>query len=46
MGRDFTALEPKTKWVTDLTEIKTGQGKQYLFIVLDLFGQDVVTCGW
>ena len=27
LERDFTALEPETKWVTDITEIKTGQGK-------------------
>lgn len=44
MERDFTALEPETKWVTDITEIKTHQGKLYLCIVLDLFDQRVV--GW
>ncbi|MBN4953748.1 IS3 family transposase [Stenotrophomonas maltophilia] len=44
LERDFTALEPETKWVTDITEIKTGQGKLYLCIVLDLFDQRVV--GW
>ena len=44
LERDFTALEPETKWVTDITEIKTPQGKLYLCIVLDLFDQRVV--GW
>lgn len=44
LQRDFTALEPETKWVTDITEIKTQQGKLYLCIVLDLFDQRVV--GW
>ncbi len=44
LERDFTALEPETKWVTDITEIKTGHGKLYLCIVLDLFDQRVV--GW
>lgn len=44
LERDFTALEPETKWATDITEIKTGQGKLYLCIVLDLFDQRVV--GW
>ena len=44
LERDFTALEPETKWVTDITELKTGQGKLYLCIVLDLFDQRVV--GW
>ena len=31
-------------WVTDITELKTGQGKLYLCIVLDLFDQRMV--GW
>lgn len=44
LERDFVALEPETKWVTDITEIKTGEGKLYLFIVLDLFSQLVL--GW
>ena len=44
LERDFTALEPETKWVTDITELKTGEGKLYLCIVLDLFDQRVV--GW
>lgn len=44
LERDFTALEPETKWVTDITEIKTGEGKLYLCIVLDLFDHRVV--GW
>lgn len=44
LERDFTALEPETKWVTDITEIKTDEGKLYLCIVLDLFDQRVV--GW
>ena len=44
LERDFTALEPETKWVTDITEIKTDGGKLYLCVVLDLFSQLVV--GW
>jgi len=44
LERDFTALEPETKWVTDITELKTGEGKLYLCIVLDLFCHRVV--GW
>lgn len=32
------------KWVTDITEIKTQQGKLYLCIVLDLYDQRIV--GW
>lgn len=44
LERDFTALEPETKWVTDITEIKTGEGKLYLCVVLDLCSKLVV--GW
>lgn len=44
LERDFLALEPETKWVTDITEIKTQQGKLYLCILLDLYDQRIV--GW
>jgi len=44
LERDFTALEPDTKWVTDITEVKTQQGKLYLCVVLDLFSKLVI--GW
>jgi putative transposase len=44
LERDFSALETETKWVTVITEIKTGKGKLYLCIVLDLFDQRIV--GW
>ena len=44
LERDFTALEPETKWVTDITELKTGEGKLYLCIILDLFSKLVI--GW
>ncbi len=44
LKRDFTALKPGTKWVTDITEVPTTQGKLYLCVVLDLFGKLVI--GW
>lgn len=44
LERDFTALEPETKWVTDITEIPTGEGKLYLCVVIDLF--DKIVIGW
>jgi len=44
LERDFTALEPDTKWVTDITEIPTQEGKLYLCVVLDLFSKLVI--GW
>ncbi len=42
LKRDFTALEPEIKWVTDITEIKTQQGKLYLCVVLDLYSKLVI----
>jgi len=44
LQRDFTALEPEKKWVTDITELKTGEGRLYLCVVIDLFSKLVV--GW
>lgn len=44
LERDFNALEPETKWVTDITEIGTDEGKLYLCVVLDLFSKLVI--GW
>lgn len=44
LARDFTADEPNTKWVTDITYIETRQGWLYLCVVLDLYFGLVV--GW
>lgn len=44
LARDFTASEPETKWVTDITEVATGEGKLYLCVVSDLFSKLVI--GW
>jgi putative transposase len=44
LERDFSALEPDTKWVTDITEISTHEGKLFLCVVLDLFSKLIV--GW
>lgn len=44
LERDFNALEPEAKWVTDITEIRTDEGKLYLCVVLDLFSKLVI--GW
>lgn len=44
LKRDFSANEPETKWVTDITEIKTQEGKLFLCVVLDLY--DHVIVGW
>ncbi len=44
LARDFTATEPNTKWVTDITYIPTVQGWLYLAVILDLYSRAVV--GW
>lgn len=44
LERDFTALEPNTKWVVDITFIRTGEGWLYLCAVLDLYSSKIV--GW
>jgi len=44
LERDFTATEPNTKWVTDITYIRTAEGWLYLCVVIDLYGGKVV--GW
>jgi putative transposase len=44
LERDFTANEPDTKWVTDITYLRTAEGWLYLCVVLDLYSKRVV--GW
>jgi len=44
LERDFTATGPNTKWVTDITYIRTAEGWLYLCVVIDLYGGKVV--GW
>jgi putative transposase len=44
LARDFEALAPNTKWVTDITYIPTAEGWLYLAVVLDLFSRQVI--GW
>ncbi len=44
LNRDFRAAAPNTKWVTDITDIRTAEHWLYLCIVLDLYSGLVV--GW
>ena len=37
--RDFTAQAPNVRWVGDMTEIPTGEGKLYLSTAIDLFSR-------
>ena len=44
LDRTFTANEPNTKWVTDITYIRTGEQWLYLAVVMDLHSKVIV--GW
>jgi len=44
LQRDFSAQEPDSKWVTDITEIPTQEGKLFLCVVVDLFSK--LVAGW
>jgi transposase InsO family protein len=44
LQRQFTATQPNTAWVTDITYIRTWQGWLYLAVVMDLFSRLIV--GW
>ena len=44
LKREFTALEPERKWVTDITQINTEESKLYGCVVLDLYSWLII--GW
>lgn len=44
LNRDFVADKENTKWVTDITYIRTGEGWLYLAVIIDLFDGQVI--GW
>ena len=44
VNRDFTATGPNHKWLTDITEHHTREGKVYCAVVLDVCSRRVV--GW
>jgi putative transposase len=46
LNREFTATEPNTKWVTDVTEFRVGTTKIYLSPIIDLFDRSVVSYSW
>lgn len=37
LQRDFSATEPNRAWVSDITELATGEGKLYLCVIKDLY---------
>ena len=42
VDRDFTATAPNTKWLTDITEHSTAEGKLYLCAVKDCYSNRIV----
>jgi transposase InsO family protein len=42
LNRDFKAIKPNQKWVTDISYIQTGKGVLYLSIIKDLFDNSIV----
>jgi transposase InsO family protein len=44
LQQDFTAQEPNTRWVTDITYVPTEEGTLYLSAVEDLFSRKII--GW
>jgi len=42
LRRDFSAAKPNQKWVGDMTEIPTDEGKLYLATVIDLFSRKLL----
>jgi putative transposase len=44
LERDFTAEQPDTRWVSDISYVPTAQGWVYLAVILDLCSKVVV--GW
>ncbi|MCG9730722.1 IS3 family transposase [Shewanella sp. Isolate13] len=43
LNRDFNAVKPNQKWVTDITEFKVANQRVYLSPIIDLFNQEVVS---
>ena len=44
MNRDFTASRPNERWVADISEVPTGEGKLFLAAIRDLCHRGIV--GW
>ena len=44
LNRDFTALNPGEKWISDITYLPTKNGWLYLTVILDLWDRRII--GW
>ena len=42
LNRDFHAIGPNQKWVTDVTQIRVRGSKMYLSVIMDLFNNEVI----
>ena len=42
LQRDFDALHPNQKWVTDMTEMWVNQEKLYISAIMDLFNREII----
>lgn len=42
LNREFTAIKPNQKWVTDITQYRVGDQRLYLSAIMDLCGKDIV----
>lgn len=43
LQQDFTAEQPNTKWVSDITETGIYRGKGYICVIMDLYSRYVVS---
>jgi transposase InsO family protein len=44
LNRDFNALAPNERWVSDITYIHTKEGWLYLAVIMDLYSRKII--GW
>lgn len=42
LKRDFSAIKPNEKWVTDITTFKVGSKQLYLSVIMDLFNNEIL----
>jgi putative transposase len=43
LNRDFKAIRPNQKWVTDITEFKVKDKKLYLSPIMDLYNGEIIS---
>lgn len=43
LASNFKAIQPTQKWVTDITEFNVSGKKLYLFPIIDLFNEEIIS---